>query len=181
MKFITTKFDTAWLIQPEVFKDERGFFLESYSKDVFFNKGITSEFVQDNHSRSEQIGVLRGIHFQLPPFEQAKLVRVTRGAVFDVIVDLRKTSPTYGQWQAFELTAENFKMIYAPRGFAHGFCTLKPHTEFQYKVDNVYAPDHDSGIMWDDPTLSIDWPIHKPILSVKDSQLGPFSDISSPF
>lgn len=125
--------------------------------------------------------VLRGLHFQLPPFEQAKLVRVTRGKVYDVIVDLRKNSPTFGKWEGFKLSAENFEILFVPRGFAHGFVTLKENTEVIYKVDNLYSPKHDSGIIWNDPDLSIDWPIKNPVLSKKDSKLQLFKDFNSPF
>ncbi len=176
MEFIETKLRGAFLIRPKVFQDERGFFLESYSEKVFAEKGIDVHFVQDNHSLSVKKGVLRGLHFQKPPFAQAKLVRVTRGAVYDVIVDLRRNSPTFGQWQEFELTAKNFQMLFIPRGFGHGFCTLEENTEFIYKVDNIYAPEADSGIIWNDPTLKIDWPVENPILSEKDGKLGKFTD-----
>lgn len=181
MEFQKTKFDNAWLIKPKVFNDERGFFLETYSKQAFHEKGIESNFIQDNHARSKKVGVLRGLHFQLPPYEQAKLVRVTHGAVFDVIVDIRKDSSTYGQWQGFKLTAKNFNILFIPRGFAHGYCTVQSNTEFMYKVDNTYAPDHDSGILWNDETLAIKWPVKKPILSEKDTSLATFKDFISPF
>ena len=137
--------------------------------------------MQDNHSLSVKKGVLRGLHFQLPPNEQAKLVRVTRGKVFDVIVDIRKNSPTYGKWEGFELSAENFQMLFVPRGFAHAFLTLEDNTEFMYKVDNFYAPESDSGLIWNDPDLNIDWPIKNPILSEKDAKLQKFKDFNSPF
>lgn len=171
MEFIKTKLQGAFLIKPKVFSDQRGFFLESYSSRVFKEHGIEADFVQDNHSLSVAKGVLRGIHFQNPPYEQAKLVRVIKGLVFDVIVDLRKDSPTFGLWEGFELSAQNFLMLFVPRGFGHAFCTLEENTEFCYKVDNFYAPEADSGIIWDDPTLKITWPIENPILSEKDSNL----------
>lgn len=181
MEFTPTKFKEAWLIKPKVFQDNRGFFLESYSKKVFEEHGITADFVQDNHSMSVNKGVLRGVHFQKPPCPQAKLVRVVRGSVYDVIVDLRKDSPTFGQWEGFNLSAENFSMLFVPRGFGHAFCTLEDNTEFMYKVDGFYAPECDSGIIWNDPTLNIDWPIKDPILSDKDKALQKFSDLESPF
>ena len=181
MKFKETKFKDAWITQPKVFQDGRGFFLESYSNGWFVDKGIDVSFIQDNHSLSREIAVLRGIHFQIPPHDQAKLVRVTAGKVYDVIVDIRKGSKTYGQWQGFELSAENFTMLFIPRGFAHGFCTLEPNTEFCYKVDNNYAPESDSGIIWNDATLNIDWPISNPKLSAKDSQLNSFGELKTPF
>ncbi|MFA5925521.1 MAG: dTDP-4-dehydrorhamnose 3,5-epimerase [Parcubacteria group bacterium] len=188
MEFIETTLKGAYLIKPKVFRDERGFFLESYSENVFSEKGIVSRFVQDNHSLSVKKGVLRGLHFQLPPNAQAKLVRVTRGKVYDVIVDLRKDSPTFGKWEGFELSApaspaggDNSKMLFVPRGFAHAYCTLEDNTEFMYKVDNLYAPEAESGIIWNDPTLNIDWPIENPVLSGKDEKLQFFKDFVSPF
>lgn len=181
MEFIKTTLKGAYLIKPKVFRDERGFFLESWSEKVFAENGIEAKFVQDNHSLSVKKGVLRGIHFQLPPDEQAKLVRVTKGSVFDVIIDLRKGSPTYGQWENFELSANNFQMLFIPCGFGHAYCTLEDNTEFMYKVDNFYAPEADSGIAWNDPDLNINWPIEDPILSEKDAKLQKFKDFISPF
>jgi len=181
MEFIKTKFKDAWIIKPKVWQDERGFFLESFSQKWMDEKGINVKFNQDNHSMSADKGVLRGLHFQLPPYSQTKLVRVTRGSVYDVIVDLRKDSDTYGQWQGFELTEKNFKMLLIPQGFGHAFCTLVENTEFMYKVDNLYAPEYDSGIIWNDETLNIDWPIKKPFLSDKDLKLQSFKNFNSPF
>ncbi|MBD3419508.1 MAG: dTDP-4-dehydrorhamnose 3,5-epimerase [Chitinivibrionales bacterium] len=181
MKFIDTKFADAWLIEPKVFKDNRGFFLETYAEKKFAERGIDAVFVQDNHSKSVALGVLRGLHFQVPPCEQAKLVRTTKGRILDVIVDIRIASPTYGHWQSFELTEENYHMLFVPRGFAHGFCTLAPDTEVQYKVDSPYAPTHDAGIRWNDPDLAIDWPIDNPVLSPKDALLPLHKDFDSPF
>lgn len=175
MEFIATDIDSLIKIQPKVFGDHRGFFLESYVFDKFKEAGIPNVFIQDNHSCSLEKGVLRGLHFQKPPFTQAKLVRVTKGAILDVAVDLRNDSPTFGQWRGFELTAENFSMLFVPAGFAHGFCTLEPETHVQYKVDALYAPEHDSGIIWNDPTLSITWPVETPTLSGKDVQLPRFN------
>ena len=181
MEFTPSKFKDAWLIKPKVYKDERGFFLESYSQKEFEKQGIKIDFLQDNHSLSVNKGVLRGIHFQKPPHAQTKLVRVTRGSVYDVILDLRKNSPTYGQWERFTLSAENFLMLLVPKGFGHGFCTLEDNTEFMYKVDEYYAPEADSCIIWNDPTLAIDWPIKNPTLSEKDQKLKLFKDFQSPF
>ena len=178
MKFITTDIDGLVTIQPDVHGDDRGFFLESYSQEAFEKAGITCRFVQDNHSCSKAAGVLRGLHFQKPPFTQAKLIRVTRGSIFDVAVDLRATSPTFGQWRGFELIAENFTMLFIPAGFAHGFCTLEPDTHVEYKVDAPYSPQHDSGIIWNDPRLAVSWPITRPILSTKDAHLPPLRDNS---
>ncbi len=181
MEFIKTKFSGAWLIRPVVHGDPRGFFLESYAWRELEKAGINATFVQDNHSMSVESGVLRGMHLQHPPLAQAKLVRVIRGSIFDVIVDVRRQSPTCGQWQGFELTEGNFTMLFVPAGFAHGFCTLAARTEVIYKVDNYYSPQHDAGIIWNDPDLAITWPIQTPILSEKDKRLPLFKDFSSPF
>lgn len=179
--FIETSLNGAYLIKPHFFRDERGFFVESYSRRFFENAGIDADFVQANHSMSVQKGVLRGLHFQLPPHEQAKLVRATKGSVYDVIVDLRKSSPTFGQWEGFLLSAENGLMLFIPRGFAHGFCTLESKTEFMYQTDNYYAPESDSGLIWNDPDLRIKWPTRSPILSDKDKNLQQFKYFQSPF
>lgn len=181
MEFIPTKLGGAWLIKPQIFQDERGFFLESYSQRVFEEKGLKVNFVQDNHSMSVKKGVLRGIHFQKPPYAQAKLVRVIKGSVYDVIVDLRKDSPTFGQWEGFTLSADNFQILLVPRGFGHAFCTLEDNTEFLYKTDNFYAPEADAGIIWSDPTLKINWPVADLILSEKDKALPYFKDFVTPF
>jgi len=170
MEIVKTKFADAYLIKPQVFQDERGFFIETYSEKKFNELGIEAKFVQDNHAMSVSKGTLRGLHFQTGESAQAKLVRVTKGAVYDVIVDLRKDSETFGEWESFELTDNNFYMLFVPRGFAHGYCTLEDYTEFQYKCDNLYAPMADSGIAWNDPDLKIHWPIEDPILSDKDQK-----------
>jgi dTDP-4-dehydrorhamnose 3,5-epimerase len=177
MEFIKTGIDGLTLVRPEVHADNRGFFLESYSAAAFAAAGIGCAFVQDNHSRSVPAGVLRGLHFQTPPFEQSKLVRVVRGAAFDVAVDLRRGSPTFGRWLAFELNERNFEMLFVPRGFAHGFCTLEENTEIVYKVDNPYSPGHEAGIRWDDLDLGIEWPgAGEPVLSEKDKKLPGFAE-----
>jgi dTDP-4-dehydrorhamnose 3,5-epimerase len=181
MEFETTTLQDVQLIKPRVFSDNRGFFLESYSQPRFIEAGIVDPFIQDNHSRSTQRGVIRGLHFQVPPMSQSKLVRVTRGSVYDVILDLRRASPTFGKWEGFELSERNFYILYVPKGFAHGFCTLEPDTEVQYKVDVVYSPAHETGIRWNDPDLAIGWPVSGPVLSGKDSILPPFSEFISPF
>ena len=181
MEVIKTELEDVLLIKPKVFEDSRGFFLESFSKRTFEENDISTDFVQDNHAFSHQKGVLRGLHFQLPPYTQTKLVRVTRGAVYDVAVDLRKNSSTFAKWQGFELTASNFYLLYIPQGFAHGYGTLEESTEFMYKNDNFYAPDHEAAIRWNDPTLKIDWPVTDPILSEKDSNAPFFNDFKSPF
>lgn len=181
MEFTKTGIDGLQLIKPKVFSDNRGFFLESYAAEKFANQGITVAFVQDNHSKSVHKDVLRGLHFQTPPFDQSKLVRVTRGSILDVVVDLRKTSTTYGHWHSFVLDTRDFLMLFVPKGLAHGFCTLEPDTEVQYKVDNQYSPAHDSGIRWNDPDLSVQWPVENPILSDKDGRLPFWKDFISPF
>ena len=181
MEIKKTTLQDAYLITPTVFQDERGFFLETYSNKKLVESGIGADWVQDNHSMSTKKGVLRGLHYQLPPYTQAKLVRVTKGSVYDVIIDLRKDSPTFGKWEGFTLTAENFQMLFVPRGFAHGFCTLEDNTEFQYKCDNYYAPESEGGLIWNDPTLGISWPVTDPILSEKDSKSQKFAEFNSPF
>ena len=154
---------------PDVKSDGRGFFLESYSQQRCMNGGITAVFIQDNHCLSVKKWTLRGLHFQIPPFAQNKLVRVTRGSVYDVVVDLRKKSPTFGRWKSFILSGKNFRQLYVPAGFAHGFCTLEKDTEVLYKVDRPYSPEHVGGIIWNDRDLKIDWPTENPHLSDRDS------------
>jgi dTDP-4-dehydrorhamnose 3,5-epimerase len=158
------------LIEPVVFEDERGFFLERYNQNIFRSHGITVEFVQDNHSRSAK-HVLRGLHFQTSPFAQDKLVWVTRGTVFDVVVDLRKQSATFGKWEGVRLSENNRSMLFIPKGFAHGFVVLSERADFSYKVSSVYSADHDCGLVWNDPDIGIEWPVDSPILSGKDQQL----------
>lgn len=171
------------LLSPVKHGDHRGFLSETYNASVLANAGITVEFVQDNHSLSAETGTMRGLHFQSPPFAQDKLLRVIRGAILDVAVDIRKGSPTYGQHVAVELSAENWKQAFVPKGFAHGFITLQPNTEVIYKVSGHYAPDHDCGILWDDPALGIDWrlPASGAILSEKDRRHPPLAAFDSPF
>jgi len=159
----------AILINPKVFKDERGFFLEVYEKSAFEKFGI-KEMVQVNHSKSKH-NTLRGLHFQREPFSQAKIVRCIKGQILDVAVDLRKKSSYFGRYLAIELTEENKKMLYIPRGFAHGFLVLSDFAEVMYMVDNVYAPDYESGLLWNDPDVNIQWPNNNPILSQKDQKL----------
>ena len=155
-------------IEPAVYGDHRGYFMETYSLEAFHHIGIDIVFVQDNQSFTQKKGTLRGIHFQNEPMAQAKLVRVTKGAVLDVAVDLRKGSPSYLQWETVELSAENKKMFFIPKGFGHSFLTLTDDVEFCYKVDNLYSKEYDRGIVFNDPTMGIDWGIDKPILSAKD-------------
>ncbi len=163
------------LILPRVFGDPRGFFLESYKQSEFEAAGVHEAFVQDNHSVSTR-GVLRGIHYQLPPHSQGKLVRVTSGSVWDVCVDLRKNSATFGQWLGMELTDENHKMLYVPPGFGHGFVVTSERAHFQYKSTQEYDPSAERGIRWDDPDLAIDWPIKDVCVSDKDAALPRLSD-----
>ncbi|HEX7057461.1 MAG TPA: dTDP-4-dehydrorhamnose 3,5-epimerase [Bacilli bacterium] len=173
MNILKTKLQGVLLIEPRVHEDGRGFFMESYRADLFQQAGIAARFVQDNHSLSVEKGVLRGLHYQLAPKAQAKLVRVVRGAIFDVAVDIRRSSPTFGLWESFVLSAENKRQVYIPRGFAHGFCTLEPDTEVIYKVDQYYSPEHDRGILWNDAELGIPWPVADPVLSEKDRNHPP--------
>ncbi|MBN2450292.1 MAG: dTDP-4-dehydrorhamnose 3,5-epimerase [Lentisphaeria bacterium] len=167
MKLIATDFRGAWLIEPKVFRDRRGWFLESWNREAFEAAGIDTTFVQDNHSHSCR-HTLRGMHFQIPPRAQAKLVRCTLGSIWDVIVDIRHGSPTYGRWQGHELSSESHFMLYVPAGFAHGFCVLSEAAEVQYKCSDFYAPEAARGIRWDDPDLDIAWPIRDPVLSDAD-------------
>lgn len=173
MNFIPTKLDGVWIVEPKVFGDHRGFFMESWSKRAFEETGLHYDFVQDNHSSSMVKGTLRGIHFQKGDKAQAKLVRCVKGAVLDVAVDLRPSSPTYKQWVGVELSAENKRQLLIPRGFGHGFVTLTDDVEFLYKADNFYAPEADGGIRWNDPELAVEWGVENPILSKKDSE-SPF-------
>lgn len=161
--------------------DERGYFMETYKQNLFAEHGLQTNWVQENQSLSEKKNTLRGLHFQSPPSAQTKLVRAVQGEIFDVFVDLRKDSATYGEWDAVYLSAENCKCVYVPRGFAHGFRTLTENAIIQYKVDNLYAPEHDKGIRWNDPDLAIDWQTSEPILSAKDADAQFFKDFVSPF
>jgi len=169
MKLIKTKLDGVVVLEPKVFKDHRGFFMESYSKIVYEELGLNYDLVQDNHSLSIEAGVLRGLHYQKNPKAQTKIVRVANGAVLDVVVDIRKNSPTFGEWISVLLTADNFRQIVVPKGFAHGILTLVPNTHLLYKVDQFYSPEHDRGIRWDDPEIGIEWNWSNPILSEKDA------------
>jgi dTDP-4-dehydrorhamnose 3,5-epimerase len=168
MKVITTKLADVAVIEPAVHGDHRGFFMESYNRQRFAENGIANNFIQDNQSLSAEAGVLRGLHYQLDPKAQTKLIRVLAGAIYDVVVDIRKDSPTFGQWEGFVLSDANHRQLLVPRGFAHGFCTLQQNTQVLYKVDAYYSPEHDRGIAWNDPALGIDWPASNPILSEKD-------------
>ena len=171
MEVIKTNIDGVVIIDPRIFKDDRGYFFESFSQREFEEKVCKTTFVQDNESKSSY-GVLRGLHFQKPPFAQSKLVRVIKGAVLDVAVDIRKGSPTFGQYVSVELTGENHRQFFIPRGFAHGFSVLSEEVIFQYKCDNFYSPQSEGAIAWNDPDLNIDWriPAEKVVLSEKDSK-----------
>ena len=168
MKVIKTDIKDLLIIEPQVFGDNRGWFLESYSRRKLQEQGLECDFVQDNQSYSSQKGTLRGLHFQLNPKAQAKLIRCTRGAILDVAVDLRKGSPTYKKWASVELSAENKKQFFIPKGFAHGFVTLTDDVEVQYKADDYYAPEFDRSIAYNDDEINVDWGISDPILSAKD-------------
>tara|TARA_B100001167_G_scaffold46423_1_gene26744 strand:+ start:1455 stop:1988 length:534 start_codon:yes stop_codon:yes gene_type:complete len=158
------------LVEPKLFSDDRGFFLESFKTSDFLSIGIDKKFVQDNFSHSIR-GVIRGLHFQRTPKAQAKLVTALKGEIFDVAVDIRKNSPTYGKWIGEILSESNHKLLYIPEGFAHGFCVLSEEADVLYKVSNEYSSDHEEGIIWSDPKLNIQWPITKPIVSDKDGEL----------
>ncbi len=182
MEVIKTEIDGVVIIEPKIFEDSRGYFFESYSKRDFDKQVRTIQFVQDNESKSSY-GVLRGLHFQKWPFVQSKLVRVLKGRVLDVAVDIRKGSPTYGKNVSCELTGENHRMFFIPRGFAHGFCVLSEEAVFQYKCDEFYHPESEGAIAWNDPDLAIDWqlPADKIILSERDKKHPFLRDIESPF
>ncbi|PLX02071.1 MAG: dTDP-4-dehydrorhamnose 3,5-epimerase [Marinilabiliales bacterium] len=180
MEVIKTKIPDLYIVKPTVFEDHRGYFFESYNKENFLRNGIDHNFVQDNESKSSK-GVLRGLHFQKPPFAQGKLVRVMKGSVLDVAVDIRKNSPTYGKWASVELTQDNKWMYWVPPGFAHGFVTLEDNTVFFYKCTNVYNKNSEGSILWCDPDLHIDWKVENPILSEKDKTGPLFKDFVSPF
>lgn len=169
MKIIDTEIPAIKIFEPTIFGDERGFFFESFSQKIFNEVADSKrEFVQDNHSKSSK-NVLRGLHYQLPPMAQGKLVRVVQGEVFDVAVDIRRSSPTFGKWVGVTLSAENKRQLWIPEGFAHGFITLSDTAEFLYKASNFYSPRHERAILWNDDTLNITWPINNPVISEKDS------------
>ncbi|KAF0091886.1 MAG: dTDP-4-dehydrorhamnose 3 5-epimerase [Fusobacteria bacterium] len=168
MNIVKTDIEDVLIIEPKVFGDHRGWFTETYSKEKFKELGIDIDFIQDNHSLSAENGTLRGLHFQLEPKAQTKLVRCTKGKILDVAVDLRAGSPTYKKWVGVELSDENKKQLLVPKGFAHGFLTLTDDAEVQYKVDEYYSPENDRGIRFDDPEIGINWGIENPILSEKD-------------
>ncbi|WP_110927013.1 dTDP-4-dehydrorhamnose 3,5-epimerase [Bacillus massiliglaciei] len=174
MNFTKTNLEGVMVIEPQVFGDHRGWFTETYNEEEFKKEGLNLTFIQDNHSFSAVKGTLRGLHYQKNPKAQTKLVRCTKGSIFDVAVDIRKGSPTYGDWFGIELSAENKKQLLIPKGFAHGFMTVTDDVEVQYKVDELYSPENDRGIIWNDPNIAVEWPIDiRPVLSEKDEK-APF-------
>jgi dTDP-4-dehydrorhamnose 3,5-epimerase len=182
MNVVETTLAGVKIIEPKVFGDHRGWFMETYNEAIFKEAGIEIKFVQDNQSFSAAKGTLRGLHYQLNPKAQTKLVRCTKGAIFDVAVDIRKGSPTFGKWFGIELSAENKKQLLIPKGFAHGFMTITDDVEVQYKVDELYAPICDRGIIWSDPAIGIEWPMEiKPVLSAKDEKAPLLADADNNF
>ncbi len=180
MNVINTPLEGLLILEPKVFEDDRGYFYESYNKALFHSHGLDMEFIQDNQSMSQK-GVLRGLHFQNPPFAQGKLVRVIRGAVLDVVVDIRKSSDTYGKSFGYELTEKNKTMLWIPPGFAHGFLTLEDKTIFSYKCTQVYNKQSEDAILWNDKDLAIEWKVTNPVLSDKDKSARAFRDFKSLF
>ena len=178
--FVALEIPDVILIQPMTFEDLRGSFVETYKRTEFLSAGIADMFVQDSYSHSIS-GVLRGLHYQKAPQDQAKMVWVIAGEIFDVAVDIRRGSPTFGRWISAALSAENHRMLYIPTGFAHGFCVMSDHADVVYKVTAEYAPDLDRGILWNDPDLGIVWPVRQPVLSSKDMHLPPFRDADNDF
>ncbi|MCM2675844.1 dTDP-4-dehydrorhamnose 3,5-epimerase [Alkalicoccobacillus plakortidis] len=171
MKVTELELQGVKLIEPPVYQDARGFFTESYQQSAWSDAGIVEAFIQDNHSLSIEMGVIRGLHFQVGESAQSKLVRVLSGSIYDVVVDIRPESPTFTKWSAVTLRAEDHQQLLVPKGFAHGFCTLEPNTQVFYKVDQLYNREKERGIYWADPEIGIYWPIDSPILSEKDRQL----------
>ncbi|WP_149095629.1 dTDP-4-dehydrorhamnose 3,5-epimerase [Paenibacillus terrae] len=176
MKVTPLKLEGSSILEPEVHGDYRGFFMESYNEQLMNQNDILIKFIQDNQSLSAEAGVIRGLHYQLNPKAQTKLVRVVSGAIYDVIVDIRKNSSTFGEWVGVILSEYNKRQLLVPQGFAHGFCTLVPNTQVFYKVDEYYSPENDRGILWNDPILGINWPTSMPILSDKDQCLPLLSE-----
>ncbi len=180
MEFLNTDISGLLIIKPDIFRDDRGYFFESYNQDKFDGSGVDVTFVQDNESRSKK-GVVRGLHFQVPPFEQGKLVRVVKGAILDVAVDIRRASATYGKWSSVVLSGDNKWMYWIPPGFAHGFVTMEDDTVVFYKCTNVYNNEAERSIIWNDPVLKIDWGINDPVVSDRDSRAPFFSTLKTPF
>jgi dTDP-4-dehydrorhamnose 3,5-epimerase len=174
--FTPLQLEGLWLIEPRIFSDPRGYFFETFKQSELAAAGLPTHFVQENHS-SSAANVLRGLHYQRAPRPQGKLVRALHGAIYDVVVDMRQESPTCGQWLGVELSAANRKQLYIPPGFAHGFCVLGERAEIAYLCTSEYSPEHEAGVIWDDPTLGIDWPVKTPLLSDKDKLLGSFTPL----
>ena len=183
MNVTSLEIDVVKLVVPRKFSDHRGYFVETWNRNAFTDFGIDVDFVQDNASLSRQAQTVRGLHYQAPPMAQAKLVRVLRGSIFDVAVDLRRDSPTFGRYASAILTADGGEQLFIPAGFAHGFCTLEPDTEIAYKVSCFYSREHESGVVWNDPNVGIEWPLRggEPLLSDRDLRLPPLSRTVSPF
>lgn len=182
LEITDTKLSGIKLLKPKRFGDHRGFFAETYSQQAYAALGVDATFVQDNHSVSAAVGTVRGLHFQAPPHAQAKLVRCGRGAIFDVAVDIRRGSPTYGRWAGYTLSAENGAQLYIPVGFAHGFATLEPDSEIIYKCSDYYTPETEGALRWDDPDIGIKWPLTSaPVLSGKDATAPLLAGFNSPF
>jgi len=181
MKIIEGKLPGTFEITLDPAIDHRGFFMRTYDREIMAQYGLDRNWVQESHSRTIHRHVVRGLHFQLPPYSETKLVRAVRGAVWDVFVDLRKGSSTYGQWDGVELTEDNHKCVYVPPGFAHGFCTLTENSDVFYKVDSPYHPDSERGLLWNDPDVAVPWPTKSPIVSEKDRNNWLLKDIVSPF
>ena len=179
-KFKKLEIQDVILVEPKLFLDDRGFFLESFKESEFISNGIDKKFVQDNFSHSVH-GVIRGLHYQKNPKSQAKLVTVLKGKIFDVAIDIRKNSPTFGKWVGEIISEDDHKLLYIPEGFAHGFCVLSKYADVHYKVNNEYSPEHESGIIWNDPKLNIYWPIKNPIISTKDNELPTLENSESAF
>ncbi len=180
MNIIPTDITDLYVVEPQVFKDKRGYFFEAHNQKKLKDAGLDLTFVQDNESKSQK-GVLRGLHFQKPPYAQGKMVRVIKGKVLDVAVDIRKGSPTYGKYHAVEISEKNKRMFWIPPGFAHGFATLEDETIFFYKCTNYYNRESEGSILWNDPDLNIDWQVENPVLSEKDISSPRFSQLDSPF
>ncbi|MFS1512895.1 dTDP-4-dehydrorhamnose 3,5-epimerase [Chengkuizengella sp. SCS-71B] len=181
MNFINTQLPDVFIVEPQSFVDHRGYFMESYQKDKFVEAGLSSDFIQDNHSFSKEAGVIRGLHYQLNPKSQTKLIRVVTGVILDIVVDIRKGSPTFSQWLGVILSEYNNRQLYIPKGFAHGFCTLTTNTTILYKVDEPFSSEDDRGIAWNDPDIGIEWPVSKPILSTRDEKHPLLKDIENNF
>lgn len=181
MKITPLNIDGAFEIDFNPIEDERGFFMRTYDENFFTINGIHRQWVQENHSCSLKKGILRGMHFQFPPHDETKVVRVVNGKIFDVLVDLRKNSPTFGRWESLELSAENKKMLYIPKGCAHGFCTLSDSCDVLYKVDNFYHPEAEGSILWNDPDVGIHWPFRNPMLSEKDKNAMTLTEFKEKF